>query len=392
MENEFIFTIINELMSAFTIALLMIPEAIAFSFILGFPPSVGIQTTMIMSFVTAILGGCPTLVSGTSGSVATSLLGIRAFLGEEYIYLAVIMGGLIQFLMAFTHAYKFIEYIPKEVSSGFLVALGILIGYFQFEGLKDQNNKWLEGTKLETSLIFSMISAIISYFFIITIKSPAIKKLALNIPGGLISILLLTLIFYLSPKLGMLNIGDKGKVSANLKFHIPKVDFTLENVLKTLPFGIAVSVAGLTESIFMLDDAAKQLKIEGNPFKETMAQGIANVVSGLFGGIGGCVLVGQSKYNLENGAKTRYSSIFVSLLFIILTMFFSNVINSIPIPAIIGIMLVIAFKTGDWKSLLQKEGRLTTIVTALVGILSQSLTLGIISGLIVHKLTGKIKN
>jgi len=121
--------IINELLSAFTIALLMIPESIAFAFVLGLPPAAGIHTSMIMSLITSILGGCPTLVTGASGSVATSLLGIRSFLGEEYIYLAVIMGGFLQFVLAATGTYKWVEHIPASVSSGFLVALGILIGY-----------------------------------------------------------------------------------------------------------------------------------------------------------------------------------------------------------------------------------------------------------------------
>lgn len=383
--------LINELLSAFTISLLMVPEAIAFSFVLGLSPSAGIHTSMIMSLITSIMGGCPTLISGASGSVATSLLGVRALLGEEYIYLAVIFGGFIQFMMAATGAYDLIDKIPKSVSSGFLVALGIMIGYFQVENMKDASGKWLDSAKLETSLIFSVISALISYFLIIVIKSPAAQVLNLKIPGGLISMVVLTILFYLVPKLEMMRIGDKGKLASYPQFHMPKVDFTLENILKTLPFAIAVAVAGLTESIFMLKEASGRLKIRGDSFRETMAQGTANIVSGLFGGIGGCVLVGQSKYNLENGAKTQFSSIATSIIFILLTLLFSKTIESIPIPAMIGVMLVIAFKTGDWASVYKKEkGWITTVVTALVGVLSQSLTLGIFSGMVFDKLFGGI--
>jgi len=381
--------IINELLSAFTIALLMIPESIAFAFVLGLPPAAGIHTSMIMSLITSILGGCPTLVTGASGSVATSLLGIRSFLGEEYIYLAVIMGGFLQFILAATGTYKWVEHIPESVSSGFLVALGILIGYYQIENLRDKSGKWLDGYKLETALIFSGISALISYFLIITIKSPAFHAMNLKIPGGLISMIILTIIFYFVPSLGMQKIGDKGSISSLPQFHIPKVDFTWANVIKTLPFAIAVAVAGLTESIYMVNETSKTLKIEGKPFKETIAQGIANIASGIFGGIGGCVLVGQSKYNTENGAKSWFSSIAVSLIFILLILFFSKSIESIPIPAIIGVMLVIAYKTGDWKSLVEtgKKGWFTTIITSLVGIITKSLTLGIFSGIIVDRFT-----
>jgi SulP family sulfate permease len=390
-EKETGFLLINELLSALTISLLMIPEAIAFSFVLGLPPSSGIHTSMIISLITSLMGGCPTLISGASGSVATSLLGVRALLGEEYIYLAVIFGGFIQFLMAATGAYNLVERIPKHVSSGFLVALGILIGYFQIESLKDEKGNWLDSTKLETSLIFSAISAIISYFLIITIKSPAINALNLKIPGGLIALVLITVVFHFLPKLEMLRIGEKGKIASYPQFHLPKIDFTWVNVLKTLPFAFAVAVAGLTESIFMVNETSKELKIKGDSYRETLAQGTANIASGLFGGIGGCVLVGQSKYNLENGATTQFSSIATSIIFILLTLFFSKTIENIPIPAIIGVMLVIAFKTGDWASLYKRQkGWVTTIVTALVGIFSQSLTLGIISGLVMDKIFGGI--
>jgi sulfate permease, SulP family len=386
--NNDVVDYINETLSALTIALLMVPEAIAFSFILGLSPTSGIHTTMIMSLITSIFGGCPTLVTGASGSVATSLLGIRSLLGEEYIYLAVILGGIIQLLFAATNMYNLVDYIPSSVSSGFLIALGILIAYFQIENLKDKDGKWLDERKLETSISFSMISAIISYFLIITVKSPAFVTLNLKIPGGLLSMVFLSIIFYLIPNIGMNNIGEKGHLSSYPKFHLPQVDLNFMNILKTLPFAIAVAVAGLTESIFMLKEASTTLKIKGEPFNETIAQGIANIISGFFGGIGGCVLVGQSKYNLENGAKSKFSSIAVSIIFIILTLFFSKTIENIPIPAIIGIMMVIAYKTGDWSSLFNKTGKLTTIITAVVGIVSKSLTLGIVTGTIFDKFFG----
>ena len=391
MEKERGITLINELLSSFTIALLMIPEAIAFSFVLGLYPTAGIHTSMIISLITSLMGGCPTLISGASGSVATSLLGVRAFLGEEYIYLAVIFGGIIQFLIAATGTYDLVEKIPKSVSSGFLVGLGVLIAYFQLESLKDEKGNWLDSTKMETSLIFTAISAIISYYLIITIKSPALETVNFKIPGGLIALVILTIIFYFLPKLNMLHIGDKGKISSFPTFHMPKVDFTFLNVLKTIPFAIAVAIAGLTESIFMVNETSKELKIKGDSYQETIAQGTANIASGLFGGIGGCVLVGQSKYNLENGAKTQFSSIATSIIFILLTLFFSKTIESIPIPAVIGVMLVIAFKTGDWKSLYNpQKGWITTAITAIVSILSKSLTLGIFIGLIMDKITGGI--
>lgn len=387
--SKIIIESINELLSGLTIALLMIPEAIAFSFILGLPPSAGIHTSMIMSLITSLLGGCPTLITGASGSVATSLLGVKTFLGEEYIFLAVILGGIIQFLFASTGAYHLIDKIPPAVSSGFLVALGVLIAYFQVQNLRDSKGEWLDSAKLETAFIFSAISAIISYFLIIIIKSPAASILNLKIPGGLISMIALTILFYFFPSINMMSIGDKGSLSSYPQFHIPKVDFTLEKILKTIPFAFAVAISGLTESIYMLKETSNTLKIKGDAFKETIAQGIANIASGLFSGIGGCVLVGQSKYNLENGAKSQFSSIATSLILIILILFFSKSIEHIPIPAIIGIMMVIAFKTGDWASIMRfDKDWLTTAITSIVGIASESLTLGIIIGSVYNMFFG----
>lgn len=370
----------------------MIPESIAFSFILGLPPSAGIHSTMIMSFITALFGGCPALISGSTAAVATSLVGVQQALGQEYIFLAVILGGILQTLMGVTGIYKYIYDIPKPVSSGFLVALGTLIGLSQIQHLKDtKTNKWIESDELFATVFFSLISMLITQYGLLLLKFSALVDFNINIPGGLVAIIALSMFFYFIPrKLPIQTVKDKGDIKSTIPaLKIPKVEWTTMNILKTLPFSLAMAIAGLTESLFMVNETSDLLKIQSNPLKETIAQGVANMLSGLAGGIGGCVLIGQSKFNLENGSKTRISSLSASLLFIIITLLLSSSIEKIPMPAIIGIMIIIALKTGDWNSLAKNIGDknwLTTAGTSLIGIASNSLSLAIIGGSVIHHL------
>lgn len=394
--------IITEIISGFTIALLLIPESIAFSFILGLPPSTGLISTAIMSSVTSTIGGSPTLISGATAAVATSLIGVNTLYGKEYIFLTVIIGGILQLLFGISGLYKHIYDISQPVITGFLIALGFLIAKSQIANLKDvKTGLWFSNTnyKLTGTLLFSLISLFIAVFgkLIYTISFRT-KQLKIIIPGGLLSILVLGLLLYISPIKNIIEVvGTRGdsKIS-NFAFNVPNVELTSANILKVLPFALAMAVTGLTESIFMVKDASKILNNTANPFVETLAQGIGNIITGLFGGIGGCVLVGQSKYNLENGSKTILSSRATSLFFIALTLFFSKAINKIPMPAIIGIMIMIAFKTGtakyDYLIKNFKSEWLIILLTASVGIYSESLALAIIVGFIVQQVIKYIKS
>ena len=378
---------ISEIISGFTIAILLIPESIAFSFILGLPSSVGLQSTMIMSSITSIFGGCPGLISGSTAAVATSLSGVTTFVGKEYIFLAVIMGGMIQILMGITGISKYINNIPKSVTSGFLIALGILILLSQLENLKDVNGKWLESDQMSYTLLLTIIATIVSIFGILLFRFKNFTNIDINIPGGLLAIGIIILLTYFFSGINVQLVSSRGHIQSKLPvLQIPKSDFSFMNILKTLPFSIAMAIAGLTESLLMVKETSKAFKIPDNSFQENIVQGICNILSGFTGGIGGCVLIGQSKFNLENGSKTRLSSISCAIFFILFVLFCGNTIEKIPIPAIIGIMITIALKTGDWKALYKKIDKdwITTLVTSLSGIFSGSLSLGIIIGSLVH--------
>jgi SulP family sulfate permease len=395
--------IINEIISGFTIALVLIPESIAFSLLLGLPPSVGLISTAIMSSITSLFGGCPTLISGATGAIATSLLGVKALYGTQYVFLTAIIGGFIQLLFGISGLYKYFSNISQPLMTGFLIALGVLIAKSLIKNFQYPNTEnWFKDSdnyKLTGTLLFSLISLFITVFgkfmYNLSYKTKSIK---INIPGALSAIVLLSILYYIMPiKQTIEIVGDRGGVKINnIAFNVPNVELTSANILKVLPFAVAMAITGLTESIFMVDDTSKQLNIISSPLIETLAQGVGNIISGLCGGFGGCVFVGLSKYNVENGSKTRLSSRATSLFFIALTLMFSSTINKIPMPAIIGIMIMIAFKTGtakyDYLIKNFKSEWLIILLTASLGIYSESLALAIIVGYIVQQAIKHIKS
>jgi SulP family sulfate permease len=390
--------IINEIISGFTIALVLIPESIAFSLLLGFPPSTGLISSAIMSSVTSLFGGCPTLISGATGAIATSLLGVKALYGPQYVFLTVIIGGLIQLLFGISGLYKYFSNISQPLMTGFLIALGFLIAKSLIKNFKYPNSEeWFKDSdnyKLTGTLLFSLIGLFITVFGKFMYK---IRSLKINIPGALSAIIILSILFYIMPiKQTIESVGERGGAKiTNFAFNIPNVELTGANILKVLPFAVAMAITGLTESIFMVDITSKQLKIISSPLIETLAQGVGNIISGFCGGFGGCVFVGLSKYNLENGSTTRLSSRATSLFFIALTLMFSSAINKIPMPAITGIMIMIAFKTAtaNYDYLINnfRSEWLIILLTSFIGIYSESLALAIIVGYIVQQAIKHIK-
>jgi SulP family sulfate permease len=387
--------LINEFLSGLTIALLLIPESIAFAFILGMPPSTGIQNTMVMSLITSLFGGMPTMISGSTAAVATSIAGVSTLLGKEYIIPTVIIGGLIQILAALTGLYKYVAHIPKYIMSGFLIALAGLIAVHQLDNFKDKDHQWFTGMKLANTSIFTIISTLIAFFGVIKITHSNDQHI--NIPGGLVSMFAITAFIYIfTHYYDIVRVKDTGEIKSAIPSLISFADvsqlkYDTESVLKMLPFSAAMAFTGLLESLIMVKDTESVLHIKGNSFRESFVQGIANIATGLTGGFGGCVLVGQSKLNLSNGAKTQFSSVITSVLFIVICLFFGRAINEIPIAAVVGVMLLVVYKTGDWDSVFKPQSFdrrwIITLITAIVGFASGSLSLGVVVGVILDKIS-----
>ena len=387
--------IINEFLSGLTIALLLIPESIAFAFIMGLSPNTGIQNTMVMSLITSIFGGMPTMISGSTAAVATSIAGVSTLLGKEYIIPTVIVGGIIQILAALTGLYKYVTYIPKYIMSGFLVALAGLIAVHQLDNFKDKDHQWLTGLKMANTTLFTIISTLIAFFGVIKITHSNDQHI--HIPGGLVSMFAITAFIYVFTQYYNIDrVKDTGAIHSELPSlisleGISHIKYDAESLLKMLPFSAAMAFTGLLESLIMVKDAESVLHVKGDSFRESVVQGIANIATGLTGGFGGCVLVGQSKLNLANGAKTRFSSVITSVLFIVICLFFGRAINEIPIAAVVGVMLLVVYKTGDWDSILKPQSFdrrwIITLITAIVGFASGSLSLGVVVGVVLDKMS-----
>lgn len=392
--------LINEFLSGLTIALLLIPESIAFAIIVGVSPNTGIQNTMVMSLITSVFGGMPTMISGSTAAVATSIAGVSTLLGKEYIIPTVMAGGFIQIVAAVTGLYKYVTLVPKHIMSGFLIALAGLIAVHQLDNFKDKDNKWFTGLKLVNTALFTIISTLIAFFGIITITHSTDQHI--YIPGGLISMFAITAFIYIFTQYYNIDrVKDVGVIDSGLPSFISldtlasgKINYDSDTLLKMLPFSAAMAFTGLLESLIMVKDAESVLGIKGDSFRESIVQGIANVATGLTGGFGGCVLVGQSKLNLANGSKTQFSSVITSVLFIVICLFFGRAINEIPIAAVIGVMLLVVYKTGDWDSLFKPQSFdrrwIITLITAMVGIVSGSLSLGVVAGVILDSVAVKI--
>ena len=392
--------LVNEFLSGLTIALLLIPESIAFAFIMGLAPIVGIQNTMVMSLITSLFGGMPTMISGSTAAVATSIAGVGTLVGKEYIIPTVIIGGVIQMLAAVTGLYKYVTYVPKHIMSGFLIALAGLIAVHQLDNFKDKQHKWLTGLKLANTTLFTIISTLIAFFGVIKITHS--KDQHIHIPGGLVSMLAITAFIYIFTKYYNIDrVKDVGEIKSELPSLISldgispsKLKYDLEHLVKILPFSAAMAFTGLLESLIMVRDTESALGVKGDSYRESLVQGIANIATGLTGGFGGCVLVGQSKLNLFNGAKTQFSSVITSVLFIIICLFFGRAINEIPIAAVVGVMLLVVYKTGDWDSLFKPQSFdrrwVITIITAMVGFISGSLSLGVVAGVVLDKMASRV--
>jgi SulP family sulfate permease len=391
--------LINEFLSGLTIALLLIPESIAFAFIMGLTPNTGIKNTMVMSLITSLFGGMPTMISGSTAAVATSIAGVSALLGKEYIIPTVIAGGFMQILAAVTGLYKYVTYVPKHIMSGFLVALAGLIAIHQLDNFKDKEHKWLTGLKMANTTLFTIISTLIAFFGVIKITHS--KDQHIHIPGGLVSMFAITAFIYMFTKYYDIDrVKDIGAVNSELpslisldSVYSTKIKYDVESLIKMLPFSAAMAFTGLLESLIMVRDTESTLGLKGDSFRESLVQGIANIATGITGGFGGCVLVGQSKLNLANGAKTQFSSVITSVLFIVICLFFGRAINEIPIAAVVGVMLLVVYKTGDWDSIIKPQSFdrrwIITIITAIVGFASGSLSLGVVVGVILDKMIAR---
>jgi sulfate permease, SulP family len=375
----------TNLLSGLTVALAMVPEAIAFALIAHVSPLTGLYAAIIVCLITSVFGGRPGMISGATGALAVVMVALVAQHGVEYLFATVILMGILQTAFALLRLGKYIRMVPYPVMLGFVNGLAIVIFLAQFGHFKELNpdgvKVWMTGTSLYTMLGLTGLTVAIIYLF------PKITK---AIPSSLASIFIVSsgvIFFGLDTK----TVGDLGSIAGNIpSFRIPDIAYNLETIRIILPYAFLLACIGLIETLLTLNLIDDMTDTRGKPNKESMAQGFANIITGFFGGMGGCAMIGQSMININNGALRRLSGIATALFLAAFILFLSEWIELIPLAALIGVMFVVAEKTFEWGSLrlFGKIPREDIFVGLLVGgvTIIADLAIAVILGVVVSAL------
>ncbi|MFT5292309.1 MAG: SulP family sulfate permease [Planctomycetota bacterium] len=344
----------SDLLSGITVALALVPEAVAFAFVAGVDPLVGLYAAFIVGLITAIFGGRPGMISGATGALAVVLVALVHDHGIEYMFAAVVLMGLLQMVAGFLRLGKFIRMVPHPVMLGFVNGLAIVIflaqlGQFKVLGA-DGELEWMVGPKLTTMLclVFGTM-AIIHY----------LPKLTKAVPSSLVAIVVVTLVtlgFGLdSPTIvdylrTMTNDPEASLAGGLPTFHIAAVPFNLTTLKIILPYAIILAAVGLIESLLTLTLVDELTETRGRGNKECVAQGLANVTCGFFGGMGGCAMIGQSMINIKSGGRGRTSGITAALVLLAFVLVASGLIEMVPVAALVGVMFMVVLGTFEWSS------------------------------------------
>ncbi|MFZ1669428.1 MAG: SulP family inorganic anion transporter [Candidatus Nanopelagicales bacterium] len=363
----------TETLAGLVVALALIPEAISFSIIAGVDPKVGLYASFTMAVTIAFLGGRPAMISAATGAIALVVAPLAREYGVQYLFAAVILGGIFQVILAAGGIAKLMRFIPRSVMIGFVNALAILIALAQLPSLIDV--PWL---------VYPMVLVGIAMIVVL-------PRLTTAVPAPLVAILVLTGVTLLA-SLNVPNVGDEGTLPDSFPhFLLPDVPFTTETLGIIAPYALAVALVGLMESLMtakLVDDITDT---HSNKTRESWGQGCANVVTGFFGGMGGCAMIGQTMINVKSaGARTRLSTFLAGLFLLILVVVFGDVVSLIPMAALVAVMLMVAAATFDWHSVklstlrrLPKTETFVMVVTVAVVVVTSNLAIGVIVGVVV---------
>jgi len=373
---------VKEVLSGLTVAMALIPEAVAFALIAGLSPLTGLYAAFMMGLVTSILGGRPGMISGATGAVAVVIAALALSHGVEYIFACVILAGIIQVAAGFLRLGKLMRLVPHPVIFGFVNGLAIIIFMSQLDQFKDADGNWLTGTTM-----FLFLGLVLLTMFIIW----GLPKLSKAIPSSLVAILsIFGVVYFLG--IETKTVGDLASIKGGFPpFHIPKVPLTLEMLKVIFPYAAIMAAVGLIESLLTLNIIDEITETRGRGNKEAVAQGAANILSGFFSGMGGCAMIGQSLINISSGARARLSGIVAAVMLLIFIMFGAGLIEKMPMAALTGLMIMVAIGTFEWASLrtinrMPKSDIFVMVLVTLVTAVLHNLALAVIIGVIIAAL------
>ena len=382
----------TELLSGLTVALALIPEAVAFAFVAGVHPLVGLYAAFLVGLVTAVLGGRPGMISGATGALAVVMVALVAEHGVEYLFATVVLMGILQIIAGVMQWGKFIRLVPHPVMLGFVNGLAIVIflaqltqfkvpGTAEVSGHGSSGGEWLSGSSL-----YMMLALVVLTMFIIYVM-PRITRI---IPAPLagIGVVAGLVIFF---GLDVPRVGDMASIQGTLPpFHIPSVPVNWETLEIIFPYAVILAAIGLIESLLTLNLVGEMTGKRGGASQECIAQGLANTATGFFGGMGGCAMIGQSMINVKSGGRTRIAGISAALFLLIFILVGAPVIEMIPLAALVGVMFMVVIGTFAWNSfkILRKVPYTDAFVTSLVTIVTviSDLAVAVVVGVIVSAL------
>ena len=376
-----------DLLSGLTVALALIPEAIAFALVAHLNPLVGLYSAFFLCLITALIGGRPGMISGATGAMAVVIVSLVVLYGVEYLFATIVLTGIFQILIGIFRLGKLIRILPKSVMVGFVNGLAIVIFIAQLQQFKIYDGgveHWLTGYSLYLMIGLVIVSMAITFF---------LPKLTKKLPSALVGIIVVTAIVYIfrldARIVNDMMHGDVGSIALPTVawLHVP---FNFTTIKIVVPFAITLCIIGLSESLMTLSLIDEMTHTRGRANKECLAQGIANVVSGFFQGMGGCAMLGQSMININSGGRGRLSGIVAGIVLFLFIILLWPLIKMIPLAALVGVMFIVVIKTFEWATFrfIRKIPKHDAIIIAIVTIVTvfTNLAVAVVTGVIIAAL------
>lgn len=362
-----------DVLAGITTVLALIPDSLAFAFIAGVNPMISIYSTICILVLISIFGGRPAMVSSTAGSMAVLMTALVAQHGVEYLFAATILTGVIQLAMGLLKLGRWMSFVPHSVITGFINSLAILIFISQL--------RYFEG---QSWIMYTMVAMTLAMIYII-------PKFTKAVPSPLIAVGLMTLIVVFT-NMNLNTVGDIAVIEPSIPFlHIPSIPFTWETLWILLPTAFSLAIVGYSETLLTQTIIDEMTEVKTSKDKEMKGQGIANTVTGFFGGMAGCALIAESAINVKVGGRGRLSTLVAGIVLLVLVFVLDDVLNSIPIAALVGVMMMVCIEIFDWNYFRQIRSKplphtVIMLTTVAIVVVTHDLAIGVIAGVLMSVL------
>ena len=373
----------DDILSGLTVALALVPEAVAFAFVAGVQPLTGLYAAFTVGLITALVGGRPGMISGATGALAVVMVSLVGRYGVEYLFATVVLMGVLQVLFGLLRLGKFIRMVPHPVMLGFVNGLAIVIFLAQMSHFRVPGSQaWLSGAPLGTMLALVALTMAIMHF---------LPRFTRAIPSGLAAITVVTLIVIVGG-LKTKTVGDISHIGGGFPpFHIPNVPLDLATLKIIFPYALILAGIGLIESLLTMTVIDEMTDTRGRGNRVSIGQGLSNIVTGLFSGMGGCAMIGQSMININSGGRRNLSGLAAALFLLCIILFASPLIEMIPVAALVGVMFMVVLGTFEWGSFrllgrIPPEDALVGILVAVITVatdLAVAVTIGVVAAALV---------